>query len=92
MLGIKETNEDFQMISASVIGRDPNDLFYSFSIDIGYLDGVSQNDPVITGDGLVGWVSRRCMRRPARTTILSGEQVGAVSKETPGKRRHQQRH
>ena len=82
MLGIKETNEDFQMISASVIGRDPNDLFYSFSIDIGYLDGVSQNDPVITGDGLVGWVSQVYATTSKVTTILSEEtQVGAASKE-----------
>lgn len=82
ILGIKENNADFQLISASVIGRDPNDVFYSFSIDIGYLDGVSQNDPVITGDGLVGWVSQVYATTSKVTTILSEEtQVGAISKQ-----------
>ena len=82
ILGIKEKNADFQLVSASVIGRDPNDVFYSFSIDIGYLDGVSQNDPVITGDGLVGWVSQAYATTSKVTTILSeNTQIGAAAKQ-----------
>lgn len=55
-LSIKERNNDFEFEPASVIGRDPNARFYSFTIDVGSLDGVEVRDPVITSDGLVGMV------------------------------------
>ena len=53
-LDIKEKNPDFDFETAFVIGRDPNDRFYAFTIDKGSLDGISLHDPVITEDGLVG--------------------------------------
>ena len=55
-LDIKEKNPDFDFETAFVIGRDPNDRFYSFTIDKGSMDGISLRDPVITEDGLVGMV------------------------------------
>lgn len=55
-LDIKEKNPDFDFETAFVIGRDPNDRFYAFTIDKGSLDGISLHDPVITEDGLVGMV------------------------------------
>ena len=61
-LGIQEEN--------SVIGRDPSDQFYSFTIDKGTLDGVSYQDPVITADGLVGIVSEVGPVFAKVTTIL----------------------
>lgn len=56
-LDIKEEHPKWETMTASVIGRDPSDQFYSFTIDKGTLDGVSYQDPVITSDGLVGIVS-----------------------------------
>ena len=56
-LDIKEEHPEWETMTASVIGRDPSDQFYSFTIDKGTLDGVSYQDPVITSDGLVGIVS-----------------------------------
>ena len=55
-LDIKEKNPDFDFETAFVIGRDPNDRFYAFTIDKGSLDGISLHDPVITEDGLAGMV------------------------------------
>lgn len=55
-LDIKEENPDFVFCPAMVIGRDANSQFGSFIIDKGSLQGVSQRDPVITSDGLVGVV------------------------------------
>ena len=46
-LEIKERNPDFEFEPASVTARDPNDRFYSFTIDKGTLDGVSPNDTVL---------------------------------------------
>ncbi len=55
-LEIKDKNMDFQFELASVIGRSPDDRFYSFTIDKGSLDGLALRDPVITSAGLVGYI------------------------------------
>lgn len=83
VLELKEQNQDFQMLPATVIGRDPNDVFFSFSIDQGYLNGVSKNDPVITGDGVVGWVSEVYATSSKVTTLLSpNTKIGAIAQRT----------
>ena len=69
-LGIQEENPQWETMTASVIGRDPSDQFYSFTIDKGTLDGVSYQDPVITADGLVGIVSEGGPVFAKVTTIL----------------------
>lgn len=69
-LGIQEENPQWETMTASVIGRDPSDQFYSFTIDKGMLDGVSYQDPVITADGLVGIVSEVGPVFAKVTTIL----------------------
>lgn len=55
-LGLKETNPDYEFETATVIGRDSTNRFYSFTIDKGSIHGVEAADPVITADGLVGIV------------------------------------
>ena len=35
VLELKDENRDYKMLPATVIGRDPNDVFYGFSIDQG---------------------------------------------------------
>ncbi len=83
VLELKEANKDYQMLPATVIGRDPNDVFYGFSIDQGSLNGVSKNDPVITGDGVVGWVSEVYATSSRVTTLFSpNTKIGAMAKET----------
>ena len=64
-LGLEEEEPENELRAASVIGRDPNDVFYGFSIDQGTLSGVTQGAPVITDKGLVGW-SPRPTPPPAR--------------------------
>ena len=56
-LEMKEENQDFQFELAAVIGRSPDARFYSFTVDKGTVDGVALRDPVITADGLVGYIS-----------------------------------
>lgn len=55
-LELKENNPDYDFETATVIGRDSQSRFASFTIDKGSLDGVEKADPVITSDGLVGIV------------------------------------
>ena len=78
-LQLKKDHPDFQFVSASVIGRDPNELFYSFTVDKGTLSGIKVNDPVITDAGLVGWVSSASATFCKITTILSPDtSAGAI--------------
>lgn len=79
-LQIAQLEPENEMRSASVIGRDPNDVFSGFSIDAGSLAGVSVGDPVITTQGLVGVVSQVYATSSMVTCLLSEDlQVAAVS-------------
>ena len=70
------------MVSAAVISRDPAELFGGFTIDQGRLSGISVNDPVITSEGVVGWVSKVEATTSYVTTILSPDtNIGVISKE-----------
>ena len=79
-LHISQQEPENEMLSASVIGRDPNDPFSGFSIGIGTLSGVSEGDPVITDKGLVGIVSRAYATTSKVDCLLSEDvSVAAVS-------------
>lgn len=56
VLGLKEDNPDYELLSSDIIGRDSLDMFYSFMIDKGSSKGVEVNDPVIYGNYVVGLV------------------------------------
>ncbi|MBQ9993631.1 MAG: rod shape-determining protein MreC, partial [Clostridia bacterium] len=83
LLDIKEDNEDFKFAAATVISRDASDEFYGFIIDKGSLHGVEFLDPVITEDGLVGYVSQLGPISSKVTTIFSpSTDVGAIDRRT----------
>ena len=61
----------------------PNENFYGFILDKGSADGVKLNDPVMTDNGLVGYVSEVSHKSCKVTSIVSpAAQVGAVDKKT----------
>lgn len=70
ILGIQEKRKDMTLESAAVIARDHTNRFFMFTIDKGSLDGVSYLDPVITEDGLVGYVSEVSLTSAKVMTIL----------------------
>lgn len=79
-LALTSQRPENQLAAASVISRDPNDVFYGFSIDKGTLDGVHAGDPVITDRGLVGVVKRAYATTSLVSCLLSEEvSVAAVS-------------
>ncbi len=81
--GLKELNPDIEFQPAGVIARDPDDRFGAFTIDIGYLHGISVRDPVVTGEGLVGYISKVGPTYAVVTTILSPDcNVGAMEIST----------
>ena len=78
-LEITEEEPENTLRAATSIGRDPNDVFYGFSIDQGTLAGVEVGDPVITQQGLVGIVSQAYATTSKVTNILSEDvNVSAV--------------
>lgn len=52
-LQIREQYPTYDTILGTVIGRDPAEKYYSFTIDCGEQDGVSVKDPVISASGAV---------------------------------------
>lgn len=83
LLDIKEQNEDYEFVAATVISRDSTDTYGTFIIDKGTLNGVAYLDPVITEDGLVGYISQVGPISSKVTTILSpATDVGAIDKRT----------
>ena len=80
---IKKNNEDFSVLPSTVISRDPNENFYGFTLDKGSTDGVKLNDPVMTDNGLVGYVCEVNLKSCKVTSVISpASQVGAVDKRT----------
>ncbi len=70
-LGVKEQNEDFEFVSASVIGRDAADVYTSFTLSKGSSSDIAVNDPVICGKGqLVGLVTKVAPTYCVVSTIL----------------------
>lgn len=82
-LGIKDTNPDFVFTDATVISRDPDDPFGSFTINRGSASGIAKYDPVITGAGVVGYVTEVGLTTCKVTTILSPDiTLGALDNRT----------
>lgn len=76
---LKKDYPQYELLPATVIRRDPNDDFYSFTINQGYRDGVKTGDPVVTEKGLVGWISGVDASTARVKTILSPDaKVGGI--------------
>lgn len=83
LLKLKDDSGEMALISATVISRDSTDAYGTFIIDKGTLQGVAYLDPIITEDGLVGYVSQVGPVSSKVTTILSpATDVGAIDKRT----------
>lgn len=82
-LDIKAAKPDLEFMTAAVIGRDAADRFSSFTIDHGSLDGISAGDPVITAEGMVGFVEEAFNSSAKVRTLLDvSVSVGAMDIST----------
>ena len=80
---LKKENPSYQIVPSNVIKRDVNDDFYSFTLDIGLSVGVKVNAPVITDNGLVGWVAQVDAATCKVKTILSPDtKAGVIDKQS----------
>lgn len=83
MLGVKESNPDFALERASVIGTDAADRFTSLIIDKGSNDGVSVNDPAVSGSYVVGIVKKVHPSYSVVESILNPEvNISALDSKT----------
>ena len=83
LANIQSSRPEMSCTSAFVIGRDPLDSFWGFTLDRGTLDGVAVNDAVISDEGyLLGVVREADLTSCKVMTILhpSFNAAGVVSR------------
>ena len=82
-LEIKDNNPDFKFAPATLISRDKEDPYGGFVINKGSSNGISENDPVITDAGLVGYITDVGLTTSKVSTILSPDvTLGALDNRT----------
>ena len=80
---LKADNPQYDILPATVVGRDPNDDFYSFTLNKGKTSDVAIGDPVVTENGLIGWVYAVDAYTAHVKTILSPDaKVGVIDTVT----------
>ena len=83
LTNIQEQHPEMSYVSSFVIGRDPLDSFYGFTLDKGGLDGVEANDAITSDEGyLLGVVTEVDLTSCKVMTILhpSFNAAGVVSR------------
>lgn len=76
---LKAENPQYEILPATVVRRDPNDDFYSFTLDKGKTSDVAVGDPVVTENGIIGWVYEVDAYTAKVKTILSPDaKVGVI--------------
>lgn len=82
-LDIKEINPDYSFEPATVIGRDPSNLYKSFTIGKGSLHGIKPQDVVITSMGLVGVVDEVSLSSAkVKTSLDISTEIGCSNTRT----------
>lgn len=76
-LAFKSAVPNYHLLSAEVIGHDPNNLLQYLIIDRGADDGLEAGMPVLTADGLVGRISR--VSHNSATVMLISDPSSSVS-------------
>lgn len=81
--GVVEKNREFEYELAQVIARDPENLFFTFTIDKGSSDGIERYDAVTTPDGLAGIVTEVGTTYAKVTSIIDEvSPIGAIISRT----------
>jgi len=82
-LEIKDSHPDFKFSAATLISRDKEDPYQGFVINKGSVNDISENDPVITNEGLVGYISEVGLTTSKVVTVLSPDlTLGALDNRT----------
>lgn len=76
-LEFKQANPTYELVSATVIGRDPNTLINALILDRGSDDGLKPGMPVVTSQGLVGRISE--VTGPSSKVLLITDPSSSVN-------------
>jgi len=85
LLGLREAGEiplGFELVTGRVIARSPTVWYSSVTIDHGTSAGVAVNDPVVSGDGLVGRITS-ATRGTAQVTLITDHTSAVSAKVVP---------
>jgi rod shape-determining protein MreC len=72
----------YEQVGARVIGRSPTVWYSTVTIDKGSGDGVRNDQPVVTGDGLVGRISA-VSSNAAQVTLITDHTSGVSAQVVP---------
>lgn len=76
--GIKQRHADFDMELCSVVSVAGSGFQSALTLGRGTLSGIEEGDPVITGDGLVGFVSEAGLNYCTVTTVINADFTAAA--------------
>lgn len=80
---LKKEHPEYSLVPSVVLRRDSNDEFFSFTLDKGTTSDVAVGDPVVSQNGLIGWVSEVDLNTCRVVTILSPQtSIGAIDNKT----------
>ena len=83
LLELKSSSGEHDMVGCEVIAKDPGNWFYTFTVDKGASDGIQKNDTVVSGAGLVGYVTEVGTNWAQVQSIIDSESsVGALVSRT----------
>jgi rod shape-determining protein MreC len=85
LLGLRTAGElpfGFEPVAGRVIARSPTIWYSTVTIDHGTSSGVQVNDPVVSGDGLVGRVTS-ATRGTAQVTLITDHTSAVSAKVVP---------
>lgn len=80
---LKKEQPQYTLVPSVVLRRDSNDEFYSFTLDKGTTSDIAVGDPVVSENGLIGWVSEVDLNTCKVVTILSPQtSIGAIDNKS----------
>ncbi len=80
---LKKEHPEYSLVPSVVLRRDANNEFYSFTLDKGTTSDIAVGDPVVSDNGLIGWVSETDLNTCKVVTILSPQtRVGATDNKS----------
>jgi len=75
--------DGYEPVTASVVTRSPTVWFSTIGLDSGSGDGIAINDPVVTGDGLIGHISA-VTGGSSVVTLVTDSSSAVSAKVVPG--------
>ena len=77
-VGARSFPGDYDYVATAIIGRPPTEFQQQVTIDVGRVNGIRQDDPVVNADGLVGVVTK-VAHDQSQVTLLTDPSVNVAA-------------